>query len=217
VGRLRPDGQPDPAFGSNGFVVRTDTAPFGEYVENAAVDSADRLVTVGSAYGPGNTEWVTVTRYLGDPQPVPISAPAPANVAPFARIKRVPKKLRVGKLHGFSGTAADPDGNGVQSVQIALVKRARRGVKAKASAARLHCFTLNSKLRFKRVKAKKNQCPQVWVAAKGTSKWKFKLKGVLPPGKYVVYARAVDGAGLAETSFSRKLGNRYGFRVVASH
>jgi uncharacterized delta-60 repeat protein len=216
VGRLLQTGLPDPGFGSGGFVIRTDTAPYGEYVENAAVDSVDRLVTVGSAEGPENTEWTSVTRYLGDPQPVPISAPAVANAAPFARMKRVPRKLRVGKLHGFSGTAADPDGNGVKSVQIALVKRARGGTKAKASAARLRCFALNSKLRFKRVKAKKNQCPQVWLAVKGTSKWSFRLKGVLPPGKYVVFARAVDGAGLAETQFSRKLRNRYGFRVVAT-
>jgi uncharacterized delta-60 repeat protein len=216
VGRLLPSGLPDPGFGSAGFVIRTDTAPYGEYVENAAVDSADRLVTIGSAYGGNNTEWTVVTRYLGDPQPVPISAPAPLNLAPFARMKAVPKKLRVGKLTGFSGKAADPDGNGVQSVQIALVKRARAGAKAKASAARLRCFALNAKLRFKRAKGKGKQCPQVWITAKGTAKWSFKLKGTLPPGKYVVFARAVDGKGLAEASFSHKLRNRYGFRVVAS-
>lgn len=178
------------------------------------------MVTVGAAYGGNNTSWMSVTRYLGDPRPpvaVPISAPVRANLPAHATMKRVPKKARVGKLTGFSGTAADPDGNGVQSVQIALLKRARGGVKAKASAgARLSCFALNSKLRFKRVKAKGKQCPQVWVTAKGTSKWSFKVKGVLPPGKYVVFARAVDGKGAAESSFSRKLRNRYGFRVLAS-
>lgn len=217
VGRLLSSGLPDAGFGSAGFVIRTDRAPSGEYVENAAVDSADRLVTIGSAFGDNETEWVSVTRYLGDPQPAPISAPVAPNLAPFARMKAVPKKLALGKLKGFSGTASDPDGNGVQKVQIALVKRARGGVKAKASAgARLRCFALNSKFRFKRTKAKKNQCPQVWLTVKGTSKWNFKLKGTLPPGKYVVFARAVDSKGLAESSFSRKLRNRYGFRVVAS-
>jgi uncharacterized delta-60 repeat protein len=218
VGRLKPDGTPDPAFGSGGFVFRNETAPGGEDVENAAVDSADRLVTVGTAFG-ASTAWMSVTRYLGDPQPVavPIAAPVTQNLPAHATMKRVPKKLGVGKPTGFSGQASDPDGNGVKSVQIALVKRARGGVKAKASAgARLRCFALNSKLRFKRVKAKGNQCPQVWLSVKGTSKWSFKLKGVLPPGKYVAFARAVDGKGLAETQFSRKLRNRYGFRVVAS-
>jgi hypothetical protein len=130
-------------------------------------------------------------------------------------MKLVPKKLPIGKLTGFSGTAADPDGNGVQKVEIALVKRARGGAKAKASATRLRCFALNSKLRFKRTKTKGKQCPQVWVTAKGASKWSFRLKGDLPPGKYVVYARAVDGKGLAETSFSRRLRNRYAFRVAS--
>ena len=218
VGRLKPDGSPDPAFGTSGFVFRPESTTAGEYVEDAAVDSADRLLTVGSAFDP-NTEWTSVSRYLGDPQPapvVPINTPV-ANLPAHAKMKAVPKKLALGKLKGFSGTASDPDGNGVQKVQIALVKRARGGVKAKASAgARLRCFALSAKQSFKRTKAKKNQCPQVWLTAKGTAKWSFKLKGTLPPGKYVVFARAVDGKGLAETSFSRKLGNRYGFRVVAS-
>jgi hypothetical protein len=57
---------------------------------------------------------------------------------------------------------------------------------------------------------------QVWLTVKGTANWRFKLKGTLPPGKYVVYARAVDGQGLAETAFSRKLGNRYALRVLAA-
>lgn len=215
VGRLKPDGTPDPAFGANGFVLRNKTGSIEEGVEDAAVDSADRLVTIGSAYE-GSTSWTSVTRYLGDPQPVPIATPPPPNQPPFARMKPVPKKLKVGKLKGFFGTAADPDGNGVQSVQIALVKRLRGGIEAKASAgARLRCFALSAKRRFKRTKAKGNQCPQVWLTAKGTSKWSFKLKSPLPPGKYVVYARAVDGKGLAETAFSRKLRNRYGFRVIS--
>ncbi|HET9593643.1 MAG TPA: delta-60 repeat domain-containing protein [Solirubrobacterales bacterium] len=217
VGRLRPDGTPDPAFGSGGFVFRNETAPSGEDVENAAVDSADRLVTIGTAFG-ANTAWMSVTRYLGDPQPVavPIAAPVAQNKPAHATMKAVPKKLGVGELRAFVGTAVDPDGNGVKKVQIALVKRARGGVKAKASAtARLRCFALNSKLRFKRVRPKGKQCPQIWLTAKGTSKWSFKLKGVLTAGKYVVFARAVDGKGLAETSFSRKLKNRYGFRIVS--
>ncbi|MGN6586143.1 MAG: hypothetical protein ACTHKT_01560 [Solirubrobacterales bacterium] len=219
VGRLKPDGTPDPAFGSGGFVLRNETAPFGESVENTAIDSADRLLTIGAAYGANNTSWTVVTRYLGDPQPTPVVTPTPPppDRPPHAQMKPIPKKLLVGTLDGFSGTAADADGNGVQSVQIALVKKVVSGGKAKASSrARLRCVALSAKQRFKRVKAKGRQCPQVWVTAKGTSRWSFKLKGELPPGKYVVFARAVDGKGLAETQFSRKLRNRYAFRVLAS-
>jgi uncharacterized delta-60 repeat protein len=217
--RLTATGALDPAFAGGGVFLRGQTAPFGEPVEDSALDPQERLLTLSTSYEGNEITDVTVTRYLGDPRPpvaVPISAPAPkpVNQSAHARLNPVPKKLRVGKLTGFSGKAY-PDIDGVQKVQVALVKRARGGVKAKASAGgRLRCFALSSKQRFKRTKAKKNQCPQVWLSAKGTSKWSFKLKGVLPPGKYVVFARAVDGKGLAETSFSRKLGNRYGFRVV---
>jgi uncharacterized delta-60 repeat protein len=221
VGRLDAGGTPDPGFGAGGFVLRSDTAPFGEGIEDAALDSEDRLVTVGTAYAGENTSWASLSRYLGDPRPpkaVPISAPA--NQPAHAKMKPVPKKVRAEKLHGFFGSAADPDGNGVRSVQIALVKKVRGGSQAKASAgARLRCFALkNAKAGFRsgfqQVRPQGGQCPQRWITVKGTAKWGFKLKGKLPPGKYVVYARATDGKGLAETTFSRKLGNRYAFRVL---
>jgi len=222
VGRLDANGLPDPTFGVGGFVIRSDTAPFGEAIEDIAVDPEDRLVTIGSAYGGKNTSWVSLTRYLGDPRPakaIPISAPAAAaNQPAHAKMKLVPKQVKASKLKGFFGSAGDPDGNGVQKVQIALVRKQRGVVKATASArGRLRCFGLRSaKVRFKRVTAKGGQCPQIWLTAKGTSRWSFKLKGKLPPGNYVIYARAIDGKGLAETTFSRSLGNRYAFRVVDS-
>jgi len=222
VGRLTPDGSLDPSFGSGGLVIRGNTAPFGEVVEDLAVDSEDRLVTIGTAFGPDNTSWVSVTRYLGDPRPtvaLPISAQA-TNKPAHAKMKPVAKKLPVGKLKGFSGTAGDPDGNGVQKVQIALVGKVRGGAKAKASGrGAVRCFALkNAKVGFRsgfqQVRRKGRQCPQRWLTVKGTSKWSFKFKGTLPRGRYVVYARATDGAGLAETAFSRRLGNRYAFRVT---
>lgn len=217
--RLDSNGTLDPSFGSGGLVLRGQTAPFGEIVEDGALDPQERLLTLGTSYEGNEIVDVTVTRYLGDPRPpvaVPISSPVPkpANKPAHAKMKPVPKKVKVGKSKGFFGTAGDPDGNGVQKVQIALVKKVRGGAKGKASA-KARCFALkNAKLRFKRVESKGGQCPQVWLTAKGASKWSFKLKGTLPPGNYVVYARATDGAGLAETAFSRKLGNRYAFRVV---
>jgi len=222
VGRLDANGSLDPGFGAGGLVLRSDTAPFGEGVESSAIDSEDRLITIGTAYGGNNTSWVSLTRYLGDPRPpkaIPISSPAPGavNKSAHAKMKPVPKKVPVGKLKGFFGSARDPDGNGVQKVQIALVRKVRGGVKATASAGtKVRCFALkNAKLRFKRVKATGGQCAQRWLTVTGTAKWSFKFKGSLPPGNYVVYARAVDGAGLAEAAFSRKLGNRYAFRVTA--
>lgn len=212
--RLDQFGALDPGFGSGGIVRRGVTAPFGEIFEDAALDAEERTVVVSTAYmGGGNTE-VVVSRYLGDPRPQP--PPVPTNAAPHARMKKVPKLVKPAKLKRFSGTASDPDGHGVRRVQIALVKRAakRGGAKASARAVR-RCLVMKSgKPSFKRVPPKTDQCPPRWLKAKGTKKWSFKLKGALPPGRYVVFARAVDGKGLAETKFSRKLRNRYAFRVL---
>lgn len=209
VVRLTSGGALDPAFGAGGIVARGDTAPFGEGIGGAAVDSEDRLVTIGTAYGPNNTSWAPLARYLGDPRPT-----TPVNQPAHARMKAVPKKIAAGKMNGFSGTAADPDGDGVVKVQIAVFSRVKSGV-AKASRAVPRCLVMRSKRpRFKLVKPKQGKCPQRWLKVKGKTKWRFKLTGDLPAGKYVVFARATDGLGAAETAFSRKLRNRYAFRVL---
>lgn len=185
LARLDQFGVLDPSFGSGGIVTRGVTAPFGEIFQDAALDAEERTVVVSTAYiGGGNTE-VVVSRYLGDPRPQPVVVVAPGNRAPHARMKKVPKKVRPARLKRFSGTASDPDGHGVRRVQIALVKR------GKAAKAKLR-----------------------WRTVKGKKKWSFKLKGKLPPGRYVVFARATDGLGLTESKFSRKLRNRYAFRVL---
>jgi hypothetical protein len=46
-------------------------------------------------------------------------------------------------------------------------------------------------------------------------KWKFMLKHPLVPGRYVVFSRAIDDKGLAESSFSSRAGNRRAFRVLS--
>ncbi|HEX6229284.1 MAG TPA: hypothetical protein VFZ41_07455, partial [Solirubrobacterales bacterium] len=193
---------------------RGQTAAFGEGVEGAAVDSRDRLVTVGLAYGGGGATWVTVTRYLGDRGPKPTATQAPANRPPHARMRRVPRKVAAKRLKGFSGTASDPDGDALRRVQIALVKLVRGGARASRRAAP-RCFVLkNRRGRFKRLRLRKGRrCPQRWLTVKGKARWSFRLKRRLPRGRYVVYARAVDAEGLAESAFSRRTGNRYAFRV----
>ena len=211
VVRLAPGGTPDPAFGTGGVVLRPQTASFGEVFESAALDSQDRLVGVGTAFLGGGITTHAVSRYLGDPRP------PTENRAPHARMKKVPKKVAVGKLAGFSGTASDPDGDGLRKVQIALIRLLRGGASASRRAAP-SCFVLkNRSARFKPVRLKKGRrCPQRWLTVKGKAKWGFRLKRRLPPGRYVVYARAVDAEGLAEAVFSRRAGNRFAFRVRSS-
>jgi uncharacterized delta-60 repeat protein len=219
--RLDSNGALDPSFGSGGQVLRGAQAPFGEIFQDAALDAEERLVVASTAYVGGGNTVIVVTRLLGDKVPaLPIATPTPApvpNQRPHARMKKVPKKIAAEELKGFSGTASDADGNGVQRVQVAVVKRMKRGSGARASAGAKSCSALkNRKPRFKRFEAKAGKCTQRWLTAKGTAKWNFKLKGELPPGRYIVFARAIDGKGEPETEFSRKLGNRYAFRVLPS-
>jgi len=64
------------------------------------------------------------------------------------------------------------------------------------------------------VKPRRGKCAKAtFLRAKGTSSWVFKLRKRLPPGNYVLYARATDMSGNAETSFSTKQGNRIAFQV----
>lgn len=217
LARLEAGGALDPTFGSGGVVLNGITAPFGEAFENAALDSRERTVIVARAYiGDGNTE-VVIRRYLGDIAPDgPVS-----NRAPHALMKKVPKKIKASRLRGFLGTASDPDGEALSRVQVALLKIVPGGAKASAAARKRgpKCLALkNAKAKFKPAKPKgakgKKRCQPRWLNVKGKAKWSFKLKKNLPPGRYVVYARATDSEGLVETTFSRKAGNRYGFRVL---
>jgi uncharacterized delta-60 repeat protein len=224
--RLDPLGELDPAFGSEGEVLRGILAPFGEIFQDAALDAEERLVVASTAYIGGNVTELVVSRYLGDPRPQPPAQPPsppratpapPRNLAARALMKKVPKKIAAEDLKGFSGTASDADGNGVQRVEIALASWVGKPSGGRPLAIRRCLVLKNRKLRFERVREEsRNKCPQRWLTAKGTAKWSFKLKGALPPGRYVVYARATDGKGEAETSFSRKLGNRYAFNVLPS-
>jgi hypothetical protein len=156
------------------------------------------------------------------PQGPPAKA---ANRAPVAQIKRIPRMLSVQKLKQFSGTATDPDGDVLRKVQIALVRKspakstAQPKSTAEGSAAKKRpaCLALKSAGgNFKTTRAAKGKpCPQVWLNATGTTKWSFPLKATLPPGRYVLFARAADSRGLAGTTFSRAAGNRLAFKLTA--
>ena len=215
LARLDSNGALDPTFGSGGVVLNGITAPFGESFESAAVDPKERTIVVGRAYiGDDKTE-VVIRRYLGD------IAPKGPNQAPHALMKKVPKKIKASRLRGFLGTASDPDGDALSSVQVALLKIVPGGAKASAKKAGPKCLALkNAKAKFKPAKPKgakgKKRCQPRWLNVKGKAKWSFKLKKNLAPGRYVVYARAVDAEGLAEATFSRKTGNRFSFRVLPS-
>lgn len=202
--RLEPFGNLDQTFGSGGQLLLPTNPPTDEYFQEAALDPEERLVVLSTAYIGGGKTTVTVTRILGDKQPFRVISGTATEGRAHARMKPVPRKLRAPKPRKFSGTASAPRGVGLKKVQIAVTKKAGK-----------RCFAMkNAKGKFKRVKAKGKRCPQRWLAVKGKAKWSFKLKRSLPAGRYVVFARAIDGKGLAEDTFSRKLRNRYAFRVL---
>lgn len=188
--RFNPNGSLDPSFGSGGIVVGTLGAGIEEEsIEGLALQLDGKIVTSGSRYAePGGGSGV-VSRYIADFEKPVVPGPS-KDLPPRSRIKGVPHKVHQEALKGFHGTASDPDGT-VKKVQVSLV-RLRSGGKAGTSAA---------------VKPKK------WRTAKGTVKWALKLKHPLAPGRYVVFSRAIDNQGTAETEFSRRAGNRRALRV----
>jgi uncharacterized delta-60 repeat protein len=192
--RLNPNGSLDTGFGSGG-VVLDPLAPGieEESLEALAIAPDGKIVTSGSRYSEPGGETPIVSRYIADleapPKPPP---PSSSNQPPHSKIKKFPHKIHRHGLKGFGGTASDPDGT-VRTVQVALLRLPPRR-KAGTSI---------------RVK------PTKWRTANGTGKWKFTLKHPLAPGRYVVFSRAIDDQGLAESSFSSRAGNRRAFRVLS--
>jgi hypothetical protein len=138
---------------------------------------------------------------------------SPDHVKPHSHIRRIPHVIRASKLKRFAGTASD--NSGVAKVEIALLRRV--GKTAAFSRRRASCLWLRSnRAKFKTLKPKRGRCATArFLRAKGTTKWVFKLRRHLPPGSYILYARATDTSGNRETRFSSKLGNRASFRVIA--
>lgn len=189
--RFNPNGSLDPSFGSGGIVVDTLGAGIEEEsIEGLTLQPDGKIVTTGSRYAEPGGSSVVVSRYIAGLETPKPPGPKP-DLPPHSKIKGVPHKVHQEALKGFHGTASDPDGT-VSKVQVSLV-RLRSGGKAGTSAV---------------VKPKK------WRTAKGTAKWALKLKHPLAPGRYVVFSRAIDNQGTAETEFSRRAGNRRAFRVL---
>jgi uncharacterized delta-60 repeat protein len=189
--RVNPDGSLDPSFGNGGVVLGVlGAGTEEESLEGLALQPDGKIVTTSTQYREPGGFAAIVSRYIADLETP--SPPGPKDLPPHSKIKGVPHKVGADVLKGFHGTASDPDGT-VKKVQVALV-RLRSGGKAGTSAV---------------VKPKK------WRTAKGTTKWSLKLKHPLAPGRYVVFSRAIDNQGTAESEFSRRAGNRRAFRVLA--
>jgi uncharacterized delta-60 repeat protein len=180
-------GVPDTSFGTGGLSVIDSGAPT-ESFSDVAVQPDGKFVGAGGVYDPVTlpNKSAQVVRILGNyvaPPPPPI---VPA-VALKASIKSPSKsKLKASKLKSISGSAV---GTGLAKVQLAIQQIDSAQLKKKKCL-----FVKNSKGSTKTYKAVKKKCtPTKYLAAKGTTSWKYSLK--LKPGKYKLFVRAVDASG----------------------
>jgi uncharacterized Fe-S cluster protein YjdI len=131
---------------------------------------------------------------------------------PHSRIIGLGSSIAAGKLKQFKGTSIGVSTR-VAGVAIALERIAGGAVVSKAKA-KPQCWTLAANGAMLSVKAIGRRCPALrFLKATGTTKWTFRLKRQLPPGKYVLTSRATDTAGRAESAFSADAGNRVTFTV----
>jgi uncharacterized delta-60 repeat protein len=214
------DGSLDPSFGSGGVALSPFPAGWGRQSLNDAALACDgKIVSAGEAtITPTAHGSFLTSRIFGDPIACPgLNPPPPGAVVdrtkPRSKIHRLPRVIRSSKLKKFLGTASD--NAGIAKVEIALLRRVGKTAAFSRHKAKASCLWLrSSRAKFKRLKPRRGKCAKAtFLRAKGTSSWVFKLRKRLPPGKYVLYARATDMSGNAETSFSTKQGNRIAFQV----
>ena len=95
----------------------------------------------------------------------------------------------------------------IRRVEIAVLRR---------TGPRGRCLWLaNRRGRFRaRAPLTKGECDRGrWLRAEGTARWRFTLARRWPKGRYTLYSRAVNRAGVRETGFSRREKNLVNFTV----
>jgi hypothetical protein len=147
-----------------------------------------------------------------------------------ADIRRFAATLFSGELSGLEPPSSKLSVAGVASrdrprrAEIAVLRLAGRQrafsgapatVPKPASAARSCSWLSNRRARFRknRIGARRTCDEPVWLRASGVPRWSFRLSKRLPPGRYVLYARAVTRAGATEQSFTGGDRNRKAFTV----
>ena len=151
-------------------------------VEGTFHGKATVSVPAGSGATPAPSPTATAT---------PPATPIAADQTPDAKLGKIARKPR-----SFAGTASDD--KGVKKVEIALQLK-------KGSS----CTQLTRRGTF--AKQAKCDAPTTWLAAKGTTKWSYKLRRALKKGSYTVFARATDSAGQVQAGFTPA--NKRSFKV----
>jgi hypothetical protein len=121
--------------------------------------------------------------YSGDAKLEPGVGIEAANTPPTVKISSPKKKAKSSSFKSISGTASDD--SSVTKVEIAVLS-------GKGSS----CKSMTASGSFAKAKC---TAPK-FLAAKGTSKWSYKLKKKLKKGTYLVLVRATDDGGSTQTS-----------------
>ncbi|MGH2959904.1 MAG: hypothetical protein ACRDKE_09880, partial [Solirubrobacterales bacterium] len=189
--QFNADGSVDLSFGVGGYV-RTEVGASSYF--NGAAEAPDGKI-LGAGQSTGDT---VVARYMGEYVP-PVIVP---NVALKPKFNsKLKSKMKAKKLTSIAGTAV---GTGLAKVQISIGLSDKTLLNSKKQCL----FVKNNKGQTKKYKAKKKKCaPAKWLTASGTTKWSYKLKGKLKPGKYTIYVRALDANGATQSVFSKTRGN----------
>ena len=90
--------------------------------------------------------------------------------------------------------------NALRRVEVAILRRTATG----------KCRWLRSRNGgFRRIERDDGRCNEgVWLRARGKEDWRLTLPRGLPAGRYDVFTRAVNGAGVSDTTFSARERNR---------
>jgi hypothetical protein len=131
--------------------------------------------------------------------------------------------MRQGEDYRVTGSASDGSRSGPQPGTRAAAAKAFDPAAA-AKLRRVEVAVLREGSRcdwlrgprggFKTLKPDGGKCNQaVWLRATGLRRWRFDLPAGMPAGRYVMYTRAVNGAGISDTSFSVREKNK-AFLVV---
>jgi hypothetical protein len=152
---------------------------------NEAIETAAFTSDAPDAYWLVQVDYLTVVggNYDGEATLEPGAGIEPAAVPPTIKITSPKKSVKSKSFKSISGTAADD--TAVSKVEVAVL-----------SGKGSNCKSMTTKGSFT-----KSSCSQPkFLAAKGTTKWSYKLKKKLKKGSYVVVVKATDDTGNAATT-----------------
>ena len=115
------------------------------------------------------------------------------------------------KPRSISGEATEGSATGkalrfidsVTQIDVAAVETFLSGDGSRAAARKKRCSWLaNKRARFRRRAAdRRGRCSKpIWLRAKGTRRWALRLTRPLPQGRYTIYVRATNRAGIAHVA-----------------